>query len=77
MQDVWFRKCDSFEEEEEADREFWEQMTGRERVEALEELRREAWKITGERFEGLRRVARVLEISEDGRRRLLRTLVSR
>jgi hypothetical protein len=58
---TWVRKCSSFEEEARADREFWAQMTGRERVEALEDLRREAWKVTGERLEGLRRVARVLE----------------
>jgi hypothetical protein len=61
MQDVWLRKGSSFEEEEEADREFWAQMTGRQRVEALEEMRREAWKITGERLERLRRVVRVVE----------------
>ena len=59
-QDVWLRKGSSFEEEEEADREFWEQMTGRERVEALEELRRDAWKIKGEHLEGLRRVVRIV-----------------
>jgi hypothetical protein len=56
---LWVRKCSSFEEEEQADREFWAQMTGDERVEALEDLRRQAWKVTGERIEGLRRVVRV------------------
>jgi hypothetical protein len=49
---LWVRKCSSFEEEEQADREFWAQMTGDERVEALEDLRRQAWKVTGERVEG-------------------------
>lgn len=58
---LWMRKCSSFAEEARADREFWAQMTGRERVEALEDLRREAWKVTGERLEGLRRSVRVLE----------------
>lgn len=58
---IWLRKCGSFAEDAEADREFWSRMTGVERVEALEELRREAWKVTGERLEGLRRTVRVLE----------------
>jgi hypothetical protein len=61
VEKLWVRKGRSFAEEEEADREFWAQMTGRERVEALEELRQEAWKITGERIEGLRRTARVVK----------------
>lgn len=61
MKELWVRKCASFEEAEEADREFWAQMTGDERVEALEMLRAEAWKVTGERIEGLRRVVRVLD----------------
>jgi len=60
MEKVWLRKCASFEEEEEADREFWAQMTGDERVEALEQMRQDAWMITGERLEGLRRTVRVL-----------------
>jgi hypothetical protein len=60
-QEVWLRKGGSFEEEEEADREFWQQMTGRERVAVLEDMRREAWKITGEPLERLRRVVRVIE----------------
>jgi hypothetical protein len=61
--DLWIRKCSSFEEEAEADREFWSSMTGDERVEALEELRHQAWKVTGERIEGLRRTVRVLQLS--------------
>ena len=60
MEKVWLRKCASFEEEEEADRELWAQMTGDERVEALEQMRQDAWKVTGERLEGLRRTVRVL-----------------
>jgi hypothetical protein len=60
MEKMWLRKCASFEEEEEADREFWAQMTGDERVEALEQMRQDAWKITGERLEGLRRTVLVL-----------------
>lgn len=61
MEEIWFRKCSSFEEEAEADREFWARMTGDERVEALEQLRQDAWKITGERVEGFRRVIRVVQ----------------
>jgi hypothetical protein len=59
--EIWVRRCNSFAEDEKADREFWATMTGEERVEALEELRREAWKVTGERLEGLRRTVRVFE----------------
>jgi hypothetical protein len=58
---LWVRKCRSFAEETRADREFWAAMTGDERVEALEDLRREASKVTGERLEGFRRVVRVLQ----------------
>jgi hypothetical protein len=57
---IWVRKCSSFVEEANADREFWAQMTGDERVEALEDLRHQAWKVTGERLEGVRRTVRVL-----------------
>jgi hypothetical protein len=58
---IWVRKSRSFADEAIADREFWAQMTGDERVEALENLRQEAWKVTGERLERLRRVVRVSE----------------
>jgi hypothetical protein len=60
---LWVRRCSSFADEAIAEREFWAQMTGDERVEALEDLRQEAWKVTGERLERLRRVVRVLERS--------------
>jgi hypothetical protein len=60
MKKLWVRKGGSFEEETEADREFWEQMTGAERLEALEELQREVWGLD-EASERLRRVARVVE----------------
>lgn len=58
---IWVRKCRSFAEEARADREFWAEMSGDERVEALEDLRQEAWKVTGERIERFRRTVRVLE----------------
>jgi hypothetical protein len=58
---IWVRKSRSFADEAVADREFWAQMTGDERVEALEQLRHEAWKVTGERLERLRRVVQVFE----------------
>jgi hypothetical protein len=57
----WVRKCGSFAEEARADREFWASMTGDQRVAALEELRQEAWKVTGEPLQGLRRTVRILE----------------
>jgi hypothetical protein len=63
MKKVWVWKG-RIEDEAEADRQFWQQMTGPERVAALEELRQDVWKFTGERVEGLRRVARVLERQE-------------
>jgi hypothetical protein len=59
MREIWLRKG-PIEEEAEADREFWAQMSGRERVAILEEMRREAWKTAGEDLERLRRVARVV-----------------
>jgi hypothetical protein len=38
---VWFRRCDSFEEEAAADREYWQQFTPIERVALIEDLKRE------------------------------------
>jgi hypothetical protein len=61
--EIWFRKGLSFEEEAKADREFWEQMTGSERVQVLLDMRGEAWKVGGKRISRLRRVARVVERS--------------
>lgn len=39
MSEIWVRTCSSPEDEQEADREFWEEMTGDERVEAVEDMR--------------------------------------
>ena len=47
---TWVRKCASFEEEARADGAFWALLSPDERVQALEDLRREAWKVTGERL---------------------------
>jgi hypothetical protein len=63
MEKVWIWKG-RIEDEPKADREFWQQMTGRERVAALEELREDVWKFTGESVEGLRRAVRVLQRPE-------------
>lgn len=61
MDDIWVRTCDTHEEAEEADREFWADMSPDERVEALEEMRLEQ-KVTGREHIGrLRRVVRVFE----------------
>ena len=59
--DIWLRKCSSFEEEEQADREFWQQMSPDERVAAIDDLRQDWLKMKGSRDEGLRRTVRVLE----------------
>ena len=64
MTDVWVRKCDSFEEERLADREFWQAMTPDARVAMVEDLRRQWVKLQGVRHEGLRRTVRVLEAPE-------------
>jgi len=60
-QGIWIRKCASFAEEEEADREFWQEMTGEERVAVLEDMRREFGRANGEPDERLRRVVRIIE----------------
>jgi hypothetical protein len=60
---LWVRKGRSFDEEAKADREFWRQTTATERLQALEELRLEAWG-TEASAEGLRRVARVVKREE-------------
>jgi hypothetical protein len=57
----WVRKCASFDEERQADRGFWARLTPDERVEALESLRLQWLKMTGQRVEGLRRTVRVLD----------------
>jgi hypothetical protein len=59
--DRWVRRCGSFAEEALADREFWAAMTGEQRVEALEELRQDAWKVTGEPLQRLRRTVHIVE----------------
>jgi hypothetical protein len=58
--DTWLRRCASFEEESEADVEFWRRYSPSERVAILEEMRREWLEQNGQPDEGLRRVARVL-----------------
>jgi hypothetical protein len=63
--EIWVRKCSSFEEERQAGREFWAQLTPDERVAAVEELRRDWARMQGddEDLQGLRRSARVLQRS--------------
>jgi hypothetical protein len=59
MKHLWVRKG-TLEEEAEADRQFWQQTTGLERLEALAELQREIW---GDHAtsQGLHRIARIVE----------------
>jgi hypothetical protein len=58
---VWLRKCSSFEEENQADLEFWQRMTPNERVALVEQIRAEWWERNGDGEQGLRRAVRVLE----------------
>ena len=58
---VWLRRCRSFAEEAEADREFWTRFSPDERVAMVEQMRREWMEKNGQRDEGLRRTARLLE----------------
>ena len=57
----WVRKCASFAEEREADREFWARMTPDERVRVAYSLRADWLTANGQRDEGLRRTVRVLD----------------
>jgi hypothetical protein len=63
--DIWLRRCSSFEEEVEADRDFWACFSPDERVGVLEQMRREWLEKNGRVDEGLRRVARVLQAPRD------------
>jgi hypothetical protein len=65
VQQIWVRKCSSFEEAEEADQEFWAQMTGDERVQALEQMRQDAWKLTGQPYEGIQKVVRIIRLDKE------------
>ena len=60
MEEIWVRKCSSWEEEAQADREFWAGMSPDERVEAIDGIRQTLFAMRGESEERLRRVARVL-----------------
>ena len=59
--DPWVRRCASFDEEREADREFWARLSPDERVAVVESLREQWRQMTGQRDEGLRRTVRVLD----------------
>jgi hypothetical protein len=59
--EIWVRKCSSFEEERQADREFWATMTGDARVSAVDELRAEWATTSGHGHEGLRRTVRRIQ----------------
>ena len=47
--DIWVRKCRSFEEEQEADREFWRQLAPSQRIAIVEDLRQREDSEEGER----------------------------
>jgi hypothetical protein len=59
--DIWLRRCSSFEEEADADIDFWSRFSPDERVGVLEQMRREWLESNGRVDEGLRRVARRLQ----------------
>ena len=59
--EIWLRRCASFDEEREADAEFWSRFTPDERVSVLEEMRREWLERNGRVDEGLRRTVRKLD----------------
>jgi hypothetical protein len=63
---TWVRKLSSFEEEQNADREFWSRITPNERVAIVEELRQDWARMQGndEDLQGLRRTARVVQRPE-------------
>ncbi len=58
---IWIRKCVSFAEDRQADREFWAAMTPDQRVAVVEQLRKDWALISGHPEERLRRTARVLD----------------
>jgi hypothetical protein len=58
---VWLRKCASFEEDRQADREFWAAFTPDARVALVEQIRQDWTRISGQPLERLRRTVRVLE----------------
>lgn len=59
--DVWVRRCATFSEERDADREFWKRMTPAARISALEELRAEWRETLDDGHQGLRRTVRLLQ----------------
>jgi hypothetical protein len=58
--DIWVRRCRSFEEEAEADREFWARLSPEERVGAVEQMRLEGGDDSDEDESGLRRTVRIV-----------------
>ena len=64
MHRVWVRKFSSFDEERQADREYWATISPNDRVAILDEMRAEwaAWK--GDDEQGLRRTVRIVEFPE-------------
>ena len=64
MADIWVRKSDSFDEDRQADREFWRAMSPDDRVAAVEDLRKHWARLKGVSDEGLRRTVRVFDAPE-------------
>jgi len=51
VKQIWFRKCASWEEEAEADREYWAQFTANEKVALIEDLKRESAMISNKGYD--------------------------
>ena len=64
--EIWVRKCSSFEEERQADREFWAQLTPNDRVGVVEELR-EHWARTHGTEQDLGRIRRCVRVLKRAR----------
>ena len=58
--EIWVRKFTSFEEENRADLEYWQEFTPDERVEIVERLRQEWWQRHGDGVPRMEKVVRVL-----------------
>jgi hypothetical protein len=64
MADVWVRRCDSFDDDRSADRDFWRRLSPDARVAVVEALRRQWAEVQGLHDEGLRRTVRVVDAPE-------------
>jgi hypothetical protein len=62
--ETWMRKCLGLEEETEADIEYWQQITGEERVAHTIALVEEVARLSGQPCQGIAKVIRVIRLSD-------------